>query len=156
MRIDLDSPVDCTVAAIFEVTPLQESDYLPLGGRPAESSEWDMGIEYEFELPPYESLGVSALGAGTERFDADPHVTVTYDRIPKGMVELRRGSDVTSSDGRHVGHVVGFIVGDQERIEQLVIEHGHLWTKRELAIPARSVDRIGCDAVSLRVTSDQM
>ncbi len=147
---------DSTVAEICEIPPLQESEYLPLGQRPAENPGWDIGIEYDFELPPYQSLGVNALGAGMEPIDDDPHVTLTYDRIPKGMVEIRRESDVISSDGKHVGHVVGFVVGDREQIEQLLVEHGHLWTKREIAIPARSIDRIECDEVVLAVASDQM
>lgn len=148
--------LDCTVGQIYEVTPLQGSEYLPLGQRPAENPEWDIGIEYEFELPPYQSLGVNALGAGMGTVDDDPHVTVTYDRIPKGMVEIRRESGVTSSDGKHVGHVVGFVVSDQEQIEQLVVEHGHLWTKREIAIPVRSIDRVECDEVVLGLASDQV
>ena len=32
--------------------------------------------------------------------DPDPQVMMGYDRIPKGDVEIRRSSPVTTSDGR--------------------------------------------------------
>ena len=71
------------------------------------------------------------------------HVTVRYDRIPKGEVELRRASAVHSSDGHHLGHVDGFVVDDQEHITHIVLERGHLWGKREIAIPVRGDRRDG-------------
>jgi hypothetical protein len=138
--------LDCTIAELNEREPLHASQYVRLGERPAEPGS-EIGIEDGFELPSYQSLGTSGLGAGMGPLDTDPHVTLSYDRIPSGMVELRRESEVTSSDGHNLGHVVGFVVGDQEQIAQVVLEHGHLWGKREIAIPSRSIDRIQSDEV---------
>lgn len=147
--------LDCSIAEVMGLKTLETVEYLPLGQQPEESSDSDVGIEEAFELPPYQSLGVNALGSGIGPMDLDPHVTVTYDRIPKGTVEIRRASDVTSSDGHHVGHVVGLVLEEHGRITQLVIEHGHLWGKREIALPIGSVDRIESDAVALSLTNDE-
>jgi sporulation protein YlmC with PRC-barrel domain len=147
--------LDCSIAEVMGLKTLETVEYVPLGQGPEESSEADVGIEEAFELPPYQSLGVNEFDSGMGPMDMDPHVTVTYDRIPKGTVELRRASDVTSSDGHHVGHVVGLVIEEHGRITQLVLEHGHLWRKREIVIPIGSVDRIQSDAVALTLTNDQ-
>ncbi len=52
---------------------------------------------------------------------------------------------MTSSDGHHLGHVVGFVIDDDETITQLILEHGHLWGKRMVAIPGSAIDRFEND-----------
>jgi sporulation protein YlmC with PRC-barrel domain len=148
--------LDYTVAEINGLEPLQGSEYLRLGESPVEDPSWDVGVKEMSELQPYQSLGVNALGAGMEQVDADPHVIVTYDRVPKGMVEIRRESEVTSSDGHYVGHVVGLVVDEQAQIAQLILGHGHLWRKREIAIPIGSIERIETDEVVLTLSNDEV
>ena len=148
--------LDCTLAEVNELQPIHESDFVRLGDRPAADADSDIGIEDGFELPPPQSLGASAMGVGTEATEVDPHMTVSYDRIPKGTVEIRRDSEVSSSDGHHLGHVVGFVIDDHERIAQLVLEHGHLWGKHELHIPGGSIDRILSDEVVLTLSKDEV
>ena len=77
-------------------------------------------------MPYYEP----GLDAGIYGGDAG----VIYDRVPKGEVEVRRASPVTSADGHHLGHVDGFVV-DGEQITHIVLEHGHLWGRRDLTVP---------------------
>ena len=84
------------------------------------------------------------------------HVTVRYDRIPKGEVELRRASAVHSSDGHHLGHVDGFVVDDEEHITHIVLERGHLWGKREIAIPVGAIAAMETDSVVLSLTKDEV
>lgn len=144
-----------TIAEVTELKPLEKTAYVPLGQRPVEAPDSDVGIEQAFELPPNYALGVNALDAGIGPMDVDPHATVTYDRIPKGTVEIRRESEVRSSDGHHLGHVVALVVDEQDRIVQLILEHGHLWRKREIAIPIGSIDRIESDEVVLSLSNDE-
>jgi hypothetical protein len=96
-------------------------------------------------LPYYQGLDTQAI-------EPDPHVMVGYDRVPKGEVEIRRASDVTSSDGAHLGHVDGFVVGDDARISHMVLERGHLWGRREIAIPIGAVARVETDLVVLALS----
>ncbi len=148
--------LDCSIAEVSAQRTLETSAYLPLGQRPVEGPDSDVGIEGAFELPPNYSLGVNALDAGMGPMDVDPHVTETYDRIPKGTVEIRRVSEVTSSDGHHLGHVVGLVVDERGQIAQLFLEHGHLWAKRQTSIPIGSIDRIESDEVVLILSHDEV
>ena len=73
-------------------------------------------------MPYYEGYA----GLASEPLEYDAHMSITHDRIPKGEVEIRRASEVTSSDGHRLGHVDGFLVDDEDRITHLVLAHGHL------------------------------
>lgn len=145
--------LDLTVGELNEIEPLHDSAYVRLGERLVDPG-WDVGIQEISQMPLSGSLGVNALGAGMEPVGFDAHGTLSFDRIPKGMVEVRRASEVTSADGHHVGHVVGFVLDERERIAELIVEHGHLWGKREIAIPVASIDRIESDEVVLAVPND--
>ncbi len=83
-------------------------------------------------------------------------MVVGYDRIPKGEVEIRRTSAVTSADGHTVGHVDGLMVADDQHISHVVLQHGHLWGRREVGIPISDVDRVENDEVVLRLTRDEV
>lgn len=148
--------LDCTVADINQLEPLRKLAYLRLGESPEDDPGSDIGIEDISAPPSYQSIGLDGLGVGTQAIDYDPHVMLGYDRIPKDHVEVRRQSAVTSSAGDHVGHVVGVIVDPEEQIGQLVFEHGHLWGKREVAVPLAGVSRIQTDEVTLSLSRDQV
>ena len=87
--------------------------------------------------------------------DPDPHVLLTYDRIPKSEVEIRRSSAVISGDGHHLGHVEGFLIGSGETAD-IVLERGHLWGRREVVIPASAVERVQNDSITLSLSKDQV
>ncbi len=146
--------LDCTLAEINELPPIHESDFVRLSERSTEDVDSDVGIEDGNMLPPMESLGAGALGA--ESIDTDPYMTVSFDRIPKGMVEIRRRSAVWSSDGHHVGHVVAVGLDEQDQITALVLERRHLFSKHELELPSGSIDRIRSDEVVLTVSKDEV
>jgi sporulation protein YlmC with PRC-barrel domain len=148
--------LDCTVAEINALRPIHTADYVRLGDRPAADADTDVGIQDEFALPSAGLVGAGAMGIGMEPMDVDPHVTVSFDRVPTGTVEIRRDSEVSSSDGHHVGHVVGFVLDDQAQIVRLVLEHGHLWGKRKVEVPSGSIDRILSDEVVLTLSKDEV
>jgi len=111
---DATISLDCTVAEISALEPIQKSAYLRLNDFPVEDPDWDVGIEEMFALPYYPS--VDGMGVGMQAIDPDPHVALSYDRVPKGEVEIRRASAVTSSNGEHLGHVDGFVVDGEGHI----------------------------------------
>ena len=148
--------LDCTLAELVTVDPLQRAEYVRLGEGPVPDAKWDVGVQDMSGLPPIGSLGVSPLGNGIETFDPDPHVSLAYDRVPKGRVELRRDSEVFSSDGHQLGRLLAFVTDSEDQIRHVVIEHGHLWRKRELAIPITSVDRIESDQLVLTLSHDEV
>ena len=146
--------LDCTVAEISALEPIQKSAYLRLNEFAVEDPDWDVGIEEMFALPYYQS--VDGMGVGMQAIDPDPHVALSYDRVPKGEVEIRRASAVTSSNGEHLGHVDGFVVDGEGHIAHLVLEQGHLWGKREIAIPIGAVARTQSDEVVLSWSTDEV
>lgn len=148
--IDDGLELDCTVAEVNALEPLQESAYLRAGERVADDPDWDIGTEDVLAVPLYQELD----GMGTA-IDPDPHVMVNYHRIPKHEVEIRRSSAVLSTDGHHLGHVEGFLIGSGE-IADIVLERGHLWGKREIVIPASAVERVQNDSITLSLTKEQV
>jgi hypothetical protein len=68
--------------------------------------DWDVGVYDVLAFPYYESAG---FGYG---FESD--VVLSYDRVPKGEVELRRASNVLTADGEYVGDVDGFLVAGDD------------------------------------------
>ncbi len=149
---DATISLGCTVAQMSEFELVRESAYLRLGEVPVEDPDWDVGIEEPLALPP--STGTGAFDAGG--IDIDPHVMLSYDRIPMGEVEIRRASSVTSADGHHLGHVDGFVLDGEQQIAHLVLEHGHLWGRREVVIPASAVARVETDEVALTLSKDEV
>src|SRR4051794_20987131 len=110
----------CPAGEFEALERVHESAYLRVGQVPGADPDWEIGVENYLALPLYQEMD----GLGTV-VDTDPHAVVSYDRIPKGEVELRRSSAVTSSDGHHLGHVEGFLVGDRPMAD-IVLERGHL------------------------------
>ncbi len=145
--------LDLTVAETSDAEPVRRSAYLRLGDVPIEDPNWQVGVQEPLVLPYYSSMAPDGLTA--QPMDYDPHVTIGYDRVPKDRVEIRRASQVTSSDGHDLGHVDGFVV-DDEQITHFVLESGHLWGKREISIPITAADRIESDEVILNLTADQV
>jgi hypothetical protein len=66
-------------------------------------------------------------------------MTVSYDRVPKGELEVRRASAVISADGHSLGDVDGFVVDSDEHITHFVLERGHVWGRKEVTIPIGAV-----------------
>ena len=149
---DAGITLDFTVAEAGRLEQIREAAYLRLGEFPVEDPDWDVGVQDLLAMPYYQELG----GFGEVTVDYDPHVTVRYDRIPKGAVELRRSSPVRSSDGHHLGHVDGFVVDGEEHITHIVLERGHLWGKREIAIPIGAIAATETDSAVLNLTKDEV
>ena len=148
--------VRCSVEEAGRFEPAEETAYIRLGESPELDPGWEMGVESVLVSPYYTYGSVGGLGYETMPADYDPHVSVTYDRIPKGEVEVRRASDVTSSDGHHLGEVDGFLVDDDDAITHFVLERGHLWGRREVTIPINAVAQVFTDAVTLTLTKDEV
>ncbi len=155
-RSDAGISLDCTIADLSQFESVQKSAYLRLGEFPIEDPEWEVGITDILALPYYESLTPGVLGTGIQPVGYESHVTEVYDRIPKDKIEIRRASAVVSSDGHHLGHVDGFVVDDEDRIGHLLLEHGHLWGKREITVPIGAVGSIENDEVQLSLSKDQV
>jgi hypothetical protein len=143
--------LSCTTDDVLHRPTVQETAYLRLGEFVVDDPAWDVGVETVL-AEPYYGYGTGYVGQPS----VDPHMTVAYDRIPKGEVEIRRRSRVTSADGHDLGHADGFLVDGDGLITHMVLERGHLWTKRDVTIPIGAVTDLRTDAVALRLTRDEV
>ena len=141
--------LQCTVEQIRKLESVREIAYLRVGTFPVDDPNWDVGVSDVLALPYY--------GPGEAYSAAYPSdLEMAYDRIPKGEVEVRRSSLVTSKDGHDLGHVEAFIVDGEGKVTHFVLEHGHLWGRRDIAIPIGSVAEIKTDEVTVSLTKDEV
>jgi sporulation protein YlmC with PRC-barrel domain len=148
--------LQCSLDEARRFESVHESAYLRLGERPVEDPDWDVGVEDVLALPYYAGLGFAGSGTGPYPDQLDPNVSLFYDRVPKGEVEVRRASAVVSADGHSLGEVDGFVVGEDEHITHFVLERGHLWGRKEVTIPIGAVARLESDAVHVALSKDEV
>ena len=154
-------------AAQIEKAPLvQVTDFIPVQRSHKLPEEWEVSGSDSLAWPYYPSGGIGGMGyglgygygyglGGYGDGDAEPYTVATsYDRVPGGTVEIRRASEVMSSDDHLVGHVDGFVVDPEGGITHLVLEHGHLWAHREITIPLADVVTATSAHVRLSVPRD--
>jgi sporulation protein YlmC with PRC-barrel domain len=143
--------LECTLDEAQGFESVHEAAYLRLGERPAEDPDWDVGVEDVLAMPYYAGSGEGPYPAAL-----DSHVTMYYDRVPKGEVEVRRASAVISADDHALGEVDGFVVDADEHITHFVLERGHLWGRKEVTIPIGAVARVESDAVHVALSKDEV
>ncbi|MEO8697434.1 MAG: PRC-barrel domain-containing protein [Acidimicrobiales bacterium] len=150
------STTQVEAAAVVEVT-----DFLSYDTWPRIEGGWDVGSSRVLAWPyyPFGGFGMGGVGfpynyGGGYGGGGPARVSTAYDRVPDGTIEVRRASQVLSSDGHKVGHVDGFLIDANSKITHLVLEHGHLWGHRDITIPIVDVERASRDEVELRVTRD--
>jgi len=86
-----------------------------------------------------------------------PHASRTdvQDVVPVGETEVGRGEHVHALDGE-IGQVQGFLVdpGDH-RVTHVLLQEGHLWGRKEVAIPMSAVTGIE-NGIRLSMTKKQI
>jgi sporulation protein YlmC with PRC-barrel domain len=143
--------LECTLDKAQGFESVREIAYLRLGESPAEDPDWEVGVEDVLAMPYYAGLDVDPSLGGL-----DSDVTMYYDRVPKGEVEVRRASAVISADGHSLGEVDGFVVDADKHITHFVLERGHLWGRKEVTIPIGAVARVESDAVHVGLSKDEV
>jgi len=110
--------------------------YVPYG--PAEASAW-----------PYYGLGSAAMNAQIGA--AAPHV-VRYDAVPLDEVEIRRGDHVHATDGS-IGRVQGLVIEPaNHHVTHVLLQEGHLWGHKQVAIPIRAVSAVEPEGIRLSIS----
>ena len=76
---------------------------------------------------------------------------MTYDSVPPGEVEIRRGDHVQAADG-HIGQVQGLVIDPRGgHVTHVLLQEGHLRGRKEVAIPITSVASTD-DGIQLKIT----
>ncbi len=148
-----DISLRCTLAEFEELPPAEEVDL-------AEGDKYEGGYgdaESVQGVGNVGSMGVGGSVSGTGVGTGLGHRTrtVTHHVVPLGEAELVPGEHVHAVDGE-IGQVLGFIVDpDDQRVTHVVLKEGHLWGRREVAIPVSAVTGID-EGIRLNLTKKQV
>ena len=135
----------CTIAEFERLDPAEETQFVP--GSPGYAA---YGPDEVVSWPYY---GLAAP-------DIDPALvgtsqTVTYDTIPLGEVEVRRGDHVHATDG-DIGRVQGLVIDPRSHhVTHVLLQEGHLWDRKEVSIPISAVTRVD-DGIWLSITKQDV
>jgi hypothetical protein len=129
----------CTVAEFEKLDYAEETQFL-LGGR--EYPGYGRGDVLTW---PYYGLGM----------EIGPRA-VTYDKVPLGEVTVRRGEPVEASDGA-IGRVEGLVIDPRDRhVTHVLLQEGHLWGRKEVAIPIGAVTGITVAGIRLSLAKQEV
>jgi hypothetical protein len=96
-----------------------------------------------------------AMAVGTGLGTGTAPRSITSDRIPAGQVGVRGGEHVHATDGP-VGKVRGLtVLARGHHVTRILLAEGHLWGKRQVAIPIGAVAGFG-DGIRLSLNRDEV
>jgi sporulation protein YlmC with PRC-barrel domain len=85
-----------------------------------------------------------------------PPRAVTVDRVPPGEVDVRCGLTVCATDGE-IGQVQGVVVETGgHNVTHVLLQEGHPWGRKEVAIPIGVVTKIGTMLIHLTINKHQV
>ena len=137
----------CTSAEFEKLEHAEETHFLP-----GSSGFADYGPEEALSLPYY---GLT-MGIGGGRGFGMGNITqsVCYDSVPLGDVTVRRGEHVHATNG-DIGQVQGLVINPDRHVTHVLLQEGHLWGRREVAIPISAVTNVD-DGVHLNITKQEV
>jgi sporulation protein YlmC with PRC-barrel domain len=120
-----------TLAEFEQLPSAEETDFLPGG------SGYDAYAAHEAYYWPY-----FGLEGGADPRLALASAVETRDMLPAGEIGVRRGEPVNASDGE-IGKVEGFVIDSaQGHVTHVLLQEGHLWGRKQVAIPISAVEKI--------------
>jgi sporulation protein YlmC with PRC-barrel domain len=136
----------CTLAEFEKLDPAEETQFLP-GTRGYEAYGPEQVVSW-----PYASLGGPSVAGDTVSGVSE---TVTFDTVPLGEVEVRRGEHVHATDGA-IGQVEGLVIDPGSyHVTHVLLQEGHLWGRKEVAIPISAVTSVE-DGIQLSITKQEV
>ena len=133
-----DVTLRCSLEEFGQLAHAEETQYLPGSGIYA-----GYAASQVFALPYY-GLGVGNI--------TPPIVT---DTLPAGEVGIRRGQEVHATDGG-IGRVQGLVIDRATfHVTHLLLQEGHLWGRKEVAIPISAVTSTST-GIRLRISKQEV
>jgi sporulation protein YlmC with PRC-barrel domain len=118
-------------------------------------SALDSGLIYGVSGEEYAPMGIGGLVDIGPAPMPEHRRTIIEDVVPLGEDQVRPGDSVHAVDGE-IGRVQGFLVnpGD-DRVTHVLLQEGHLWGRKEVAIPVTAVTRVD-EGIRLNLTKEQV
>ena len=96
--------------------------------------------------------GAPKTSVSSDAPNADP---VQDEHIPEGELDIHSGTQIQATDDP-IGSLDGFVVElDSGSITHLITKEGHLWRKKDLAIPVSAIESIMSDIVYLKLSKSE-
>ncbi|WP_300614360.1 PRC-barrel domain-containing protein [Trebonia sp.] len=127
--------LSCSKAEFDRLDPAEETHFVAGGDHPGYEPDQVLCLPYH---------GLSGVWTEGQGWDAEGshgprRRTVTYDSVPLGEVQVRRCEHVHATDGE-IGLVEGLVIDpDDHRVTHVLLQEGHLWGRRQVAIPISAV-----------------
>ena len=140
----------CTLDAFEQLDPAEETQFVP--GSVGYAA---YGPEQVVAWPYYGLNPGAGLPGGVDLATAGFSPTVTYDRVPLGEVEVQRGDPVEATDGS-IGRIHGLVIDPHDhQVTHVLLQEGHLWGRKDVAIPIKAVSRVG-DTIRLNISKQEV
>jgi hypothetical protein len=139
--------LNCTLAQFARFDSAEETQFIP-GTRGYEIYGPEQVLAW-----PYYRLGDTVMDPDAEgKFSP----TVTVDTVPLGEVDVRRGEHVHATDGT-IGQVQGLVVDPVgEHVTHVLLQEGHLWGRKQVAIPISAVTGVDDEGISLNIAKQDV
>jgi hypothetical protein len=129
----------CTLAEFEALDFAEETHFLP-------------GSGLEPDYMPTEVLVLPYYGLGPGNVTPP----VTTDSLPLGEVAVRRDEIVHASDGE-IGRIAGLVIEPaNHHVTHVLLQEGHFWGRKEVAIPISAVSAIEEGGLLLSLTKQQV
>ena len=141
----------CTKAEFMNLDPAEDTQIIP-----ASDAYGGYGAGQIGYMPYYglEGGGMAVPDIGVGGGAIEPQIVAT-DSVPLGEVEIRRGESVQATDG-DIGRVQGLVIDPGSRhVTHVLLQEGHLWGKKEVAIPISAVASTR-DGIQLTISKRQV
>ena len=138
-----------TKAGFEELEAAERTEFID----PLDAAAYGYGSGQVLALP-YFGLGFGPrMGLGGEVAAAGTFVF--KDRVPLGEVSVRRGDEVAATDGG-IGRVRGLVIDPADHhVTHFLLEEGHLWGKKVVAIPIGAVGEV-TDGVRITLSKEEV
>jgi sporulation protein YlmC with PRC-barrel domain len=143
----------CTLGEFEGLEPAEEVDLV-------EGADYGGGYGAAESVQGYGGVGSGGVGASSSGMGIGGSLghqrpVVLQDAVPLGETELRPGEHVHALDGE-IGEVHGFVVSPgAHQVTHVLLKEGHLWGRKEVAIPISAVTRID-EGIRLNMTKQQV
>jgi sporulation protein YlmC with PRC-barrel domain len=130
----------CTLAEFTRLEPAEDIQLVRDDSHPG-------GYGAEEAAEGYGGVGSLGIGGSVPGMDvpvgmAGRPETVIEGVVPIGEAEVSQGEHVYATDGE-IGRVHGFLIDpDDHQVTHVLLQHGHLWGRKEISIPVSAVKEV--------------
>jgi hypothetical protein len=143
----------CSIAEFDELEAAEEIDLV-------EGADYGGGFGQAEAVQGYGDVGAMGAGGGATGMGigmgtGHHRPVVVNDVVPEGETDLQDGESVHAVDGE-IGRVKGFLADpDNNLVTHVLLREGHLWGRKEVAIPISAVTGFGY-GIRLNMTKKQV